>query len=182
MSHIKKVIDNLNRIALINGEHMRLIGYEKVEGGQNSYLFSSPEGSKQREIVRLSEDNYYRYADYLYIPFITPTRKINRHLALNGAPIVSKPIIIKSENISHNDYLLALSNKYKDSLIKITTEDGASVGVLEEIKEDDNGEMALYMNGINGKSYIVYEPILPFYIAKYDMDHDTLKGVLKEIP
>lgn len=181
MSHIKKVIDNLNRIALINGEHMRLIGYHKVEGGQNSFLFSLPDGSKQKEIAQVSDDHYYRYADYLYIPFITPTRKINRHLALNGAPIVQKPIIIKSENVSHNEYLILLSEKYSGTLIQVSTEDGIVVGVLEGIKEDENENMALYLNGINGKTYVVYEPILPFYIAKYNMSGETLKGILKEI-
>jgi hypothetical protein len=181
MSQIKKVIDNLNRIALVNGEHMRLIGYEKVEGGQNSFLFSSPVGSNQRKVAQLADDHYYRYADYLYIPFIAPTRKINRHLALNGAPIVQKPVIIKSENIPHKEYLKLLSEKYSGKLIQITTEDGLVVGVLDGIREDDNEDMGLYLNGSNGKSYVVYEPILPFYIAEYNMSGDTLKGILKEI-
>lgn len=169
---MKIVIDNLNRIAKINDEYMRLVGYEKSsEKNGGFFLFANAINSKARRLVTHYEDGFTRYPVYSYIPFITEASKINRFLAFNGAPIVHSPVI-KQEKIFdiESERYTFINEKYKGKLIGINTDEGYKVGnfngfILNQ-KEDEGSYISLL--GIDGIVYKVKDITTPFYLEKYD--------------
>jgi hypothetical protein len=181
MSRLEKIINfvgkNIDRIAEINGEQMRLVGVEKY-GDSFNYLFLPTKQTRSSKIAKLQNDDYFRYSGSLYIPFLPFSNKHKEQFyAENGSPKAKKIVLIESPfDYGHNEYLLKLGEKYQNKFIQINNK----TGKLITIAPNENDEMTLILQTIDGQLHYCYEPILPFYLFEENrVKMSDIKDIIK---
>ena len=160
MRAIQKVVVNLNRVATIKNEHMRLVGYEKSKDSE-FYLFRPADNSDFLKTVRFTDDPYCRYPAVQYVPFVTNSQ-VNRFLAYNGAPVVKAPVVIKDlSGLSEREKEIAIYEKCVGRNIQVYTVDGFENGKLNAMSVSESGMLKLFMENVKREEVIVKDPILP---------------------
>lgn len=155
---------NLNKIAFIDREHMRLVGLEK-QGDHYNFLFVAPYGSQCAKIAKLTNDNFFRYSSNLHVIFVDYSQTLEIHLSKNGAPRVNRIIEKEVPLLSYPLECLALGEKFEGWNIRV----GDLTGNLEKIFLED-GNVIMILNGYNGNKQYITNPKLPFYIIHQDTE------------